>query len=105
MGQDSKIEWCTHTLNPWIGCTKVSDGCKHCYAEAMMDHRYGKVKWGPNGTRNRTTEANWKQAIKWNLLAKEAGERHRSGAGVLTRGCRPWHLRDSDDSAGAARRR
>jgi len=42
MGENSKIEWCDHTFNPWIGCQKVSPGCDHCYAEAMMDHRYKK---------------------------------------------------------------
>ena len=39
MGENSKIEWCDHTFNPWIGCQKVSPGCDHCYAEAMMDLR------------------------------------------------------------------
>lgn len=33
MGSNSKIEWCDHTFNPWMGCTKVSDGCKHCGLE------------------------------------------------------------------------
>ena len=33
--KNSKIEWTDHTWNPWIGCTKVSEGCKHCYAERM----------------------------------------------------------------------
>src|SRR3546814_4993129 len=27
------ISWCDLTLNPWIGCTKVSPACDHCYAE------------------------------------------------------------------------
>lgn len=31
----TKIEWCTETWNPIIGCTKVSPGCDHCYAERM----------------------------------------------------------------------
>lgn len=31
----SSIEWTEHTWNPVIGCTKVSPGCKHCYAEVM----------------------------------------------------------------------
>jgi protein gp37 len=31
----SKIEWTTETWNPIIGCTKVSPGCDHCYAEKM----------------------------------------------------------------------
>lgn len=32
---ESAIEWTEHTWNPVTGCTKVSPGCKHCYAEAM----------------------------------------------------------------------
>ncbi len=39
MGENSKIEWTDHTFNPWMGCTKVSAGCQHCYAEREMDGR------------------------------------------------------------------
>lgn len=35
MATDSKIEWTEMTWNPVTGCTKVSAGCKHCYAERM----------------------------------------------------------------------
>jgi len=38
-----------------------------------MDHRYGKAKWGPNGTRNRTAPANWRKPIQWNKAAETAG--------------------------------
>ena len=31
----SKIEWTEQTWNPVTGCTKISPGCKHCYAERM----------------------------------------------------------------------
>ena len=31
----SNIEWTEQTWNPTVGCTKVSPGCKHCYAETM----------------------------------------------------------------------
>lgn len=47
MAENTKIEWCDATFNPWMGCTKVSPACQHCYAERDMDHRYGKVAWGP----------------------------------------------------------
>ena len=33
----TKIEWTEQTWNPTTGCTKVSPGCKHCYAEAMAE--------------------------------------------------------------------
>ena len=75
--ENSKIEWCDHTFNPWIGCTKVSDGCKHCYAEAMMDKRWGKVQWGPTGTRQRTSAAIWCKPFQWNRQAEQQGRRYR----------------------------
>lgn len=35
MTTNSKIEWTEQTWNPTVGCTKISPGCKHCYAEVM----------------------------------------------------------------------
>ena len=35
MSHNSKIEWTNATWNPVVGCTKVSEGCKNCYAEKM----------------------------------------------------------------------
>lgn len=35
MTKNSKIEWTEQTWNPTVGCTKLSPGCKHCYAEVM----------------------------------------------------------------------
>jgi len=35
MAQSSGIEWTDSTWNPVTGCTKISPGCKHCYAERM----------------------------------------------------------------------
>ena len=47
MATESKIEWTEMTWNPVTGCTKVSQGCKYCYAErlanrlqAMGNYRY-----------------------------------------------------------------
>ena len=74
MGENSKIEWCDHTFNPWMGCTKVSKGCMNCYAERDMDHRWGKVEWGKRGTRIRTGPKNWAKPVKWNKRAKENGK-------------------------------
>jgi len=37
MGFGSKIEWTESTWNPVTGCTKVSSGCRHCYAETMAN--------------------------------------------------------------------
>lgn len=73
MAENSAIEWTDHTFNPWIGCAKVSAGCKHCYAETLMETRYGRVKWGVNGTRVRTSPPNWKKPVRWNRDAEQAG--------------------------------
>lgn len=35
MAATTKIEWTESTWNPLTGCTKISPGCKHCYAERM----------------------------------------------------------------------
>lgn len=74
MGKNSKIEWTDHTFNPWTGCTKVSPGCDHCYAEAWS-RRSGVVEWG-NHARRRTTAANWKEPLKWNAAAKTFMQEH-----------------------------
>ena len=41
MAQNSDIEWTETTWNPVTGCTKVSQGCKHCYAERMAKRLHG----------------------------------------------------------------
>lgn len=69
MGENSAIEWTDHTFNPWVGCTKVGPGCDGCYAEAMMDHRYGRVEWGAGNDRLRTSPANWRKPLAWNKAA------------------------------------
>lgn len=73
MGEFSKIEWCDHTFNPWVGCTKISPGCDHCYAEGWAK-RSGLVKWGE--LRRRTSEANWRQPLKWHAAVPD-GQRAR----------------------------
>lgn len=46
MSASSKIEWTDSTWNPVRGCTKVSPGCKHCYAETFAE-RFRGVKNHP----------------------------------------------------------
>src|SRR5580700_2676899 len=43
MSDQSKIEWTDATWNPVRGCTKVSPGCKHCYAEVFAERFRGVV--------------------------------------------------------------
>ncbi len=66
MGANSKIQWCDHTFNPFMGCTKLSPGCAHCYAE-RDSKRFGNGKlWGPGGERRVTSDGYWKQPLRWN---------------------------------------
>lgn len=41
MAEKSKIEWTDATWNPVRGCTKISPGCKHCYAETFAERFRG----------------------------------------------------------------
>ena len=45
MGDKSKIEWCDATWNPVTGCTKISQGCKNCYAEGVANRFWGDRKF------------------------------------------------------------
>jgi protein gp37 len=41
MSQNTPIEWTDTTWNPVRGCTKVSPGCAHCYAETFAERWRG----------------------------------------------------------------
>lgn len=71
MSENSKIEWCDHTFNPWLGCTKVSPGCDHCYAEQLMDMRMHRARWGAGQPRVRTSATNWREPVKWDARHAE----------------------------------
>lgn len=78
MAENSAIEWTHHTFNPWRGCTKVSAGCANCYAETMSGRNPKTLgTWGPNGTRVVAAESYWREPVKWDRAAHEAGEKHR----------------------------
>ena len=76
MGTETAIEWTDHTWNPWIGCTRVSEGCRNCYAEKLATTRMGR-KWGPGAERRRTSAANWKEPVKWANAARRLGRRDK----------------------------
>lgn len=77
MGADTKIEWTHHTFNPWRGCAKVSPGCANCYAEALAKRTGIHGTWGPNGERVVSSDAYWRQPLRWSRAAAKAGERRR----------------------------
>lgn len=76
MAEETKIAWAHSTFNPWIGCTKISAACDHCYAEAFATQRLGAT-WGPHAERRRTAMSTWKQPYRWNAKAAINGEHHR----------------------------
>jgi len=76
MGQNSKIEWTHHTFNPWWGCVRVSPACKNCYAESWAK-RVGVDVWGKDAERRFFSDKHWRDPIKWNREAEEAGKRRR----------------------------
>ena len=41
MAENSAIEWTDATWNPVTGCTKISPGCDHCYAETFAERFRG----------------------------------------------------------------
>lgn len=78
MAENSKIQWTHHTFNPWRGCTKVSAGCRNCYADVQAKRNPQVLGlWGPNGSRVVASDAQWREPLKWNKAAEASGERHR----------------------------
>lgn len=54
--KNTKIAWCDHTTNLWIGCYKVHTGCRNCYAEELASRftgQWGDV-WGKDKSRYMT---------------------------------------------------
>lgn len=73
MAENTKIQWCDHTFNPFRGCVKVATGCVNCYAEAQSK-RNPKVLgiWGSEAsgaTRVVAAEEQWRQVKRWNDAA------------------------------------
>lgn len=60
MAETTAIEWTDATWNPWIGCQKVSQGCKHCYM-FRDQQRYGN---DPTQVRQ-TSPATFRSPLKW----------------------------------------
>ena len=65
MTTNSKIEWTTHTWNPWQGCIKVSPGCKNCYMYRDQE-RYGR---DPRDI-HRSAPATFNAPLKWTEPAR-----------------------------------
>jgi protein gp37 len=61
-------------------CQRISPACEHCYAETLVTNRMGyngrrlPILWGPRGERKVTSDANWRNPVKWNAEAAKTGE-------------------------------
>jgi protein gp37 len=68
MGSVSRIEWTERTWNPVTGCKKISQGCKHCYAErmAMRLRLMGSERY----------RAAFEPTLHWDLVDAPRGWRH-----------------------------
>ncbi len=67
----TKIEWTERTWNPVTGCSKVSEGCRHCYAEMMTRrlHSMGNHKYRNNFTPTEHPE-DLQEPFKWKKPSK-----------------------------------
>jgi protein gp37 len=76
VGQNTSIAWTDHTFNPWTMCTPIGPGCDNCYASAWAK-RTGRGEYRQGVPRVRTTDANWREPLKWDKKAASAGVRRR----------------------------
>jgi len=81
MANNTKIEWTEHTANLWWGCTKVHEGCDHCYAHALA-RRWGNDVWGNEKPRKKIISV-WTDLLKYQKAAKNAGEIHKVFVGSM----------------------
>lgn len=73
MGNNTAIQWCDATFNPWTGCTKISPACDNCYARNLVEGRLQRSF----DDRIRTAESTWKQPRTWNRKAERDGVRRK----------------------------
>lgn len=64
------ISWTDYTFNPWVGCTKISAGCAHCYAETFAKNKMGLSVWGTEAPRH-VTKTPWLEILKQNKLERQ----------------------------------
>lgn len=75
MAETTKISWAHSTHNFWVGCTKISPACDHCYAADWAKRTGQSGLW--SGELRRTTPQNWRKPLSWNAKAAKSGETHR----------------------------
>lgn len=82
MAESTEISWTDSTFNPWWGCTKVSPGCDHCYAEAL-DRRTGGAHWDGDAVPRTMSANNWDNPQRWQRQALKKGTRRKVFCGSM----------------------
>lgn len=94
MSEGTKIQWADDTHNFWRGCTKISPGCAHCYAEVNVGVKMAGIEWGKGKARKRKRDVA-ADPIRWNKkpwvcnccgesFTAAAGLEHRHGTVIPT---------------------
>ena len=95
MGVDTAISWTDHTFNPWWGCTNVSPGCDHCYAETFAK-RTGHDVWGKTAGRRFFGDKHWAEPLKWEgrVFCASMADVFEADQRLTQERWRLWHLID-----------
>jgi len=88
--KNTKIEWCNHTWNPWIGCQKVSTGCKYCYM-FRDQRRYGNE---PDIVR-KTSPKTFTSPAWWYVAHKKTNSKDRPR--IFTCSWSDFFIEEADD--------
>lgn len=79
MGEQTAISWTDKTWNPWMGCQKVSQGCKHCYMYTEQ------ARYGNDPSIVRRSKTRFRDPLKW-----------KDPAMVFTCSWSDWFIEDAD---------
>lgn len=66
----TKIEWADRVWNPVTGCTKVSEGCRHCYAERMSKRLAGRAGYPKDGFKVTLHPGKLDEPLRWKKPAR-----------------------------------
>lgn len=78
MADASNIAWTDSTANFWMGCFKVSPGCKFCYADTLTTNRMGLKVFGPVATTQRQpVKSIWSNLKRWEQESARARIRRK----------------------------
>lgn len=83
MAQNSKIEWCDHTVNLWWGCSKVHIGRTNCYAQYLCDVRYKNDLWNEKNRFRLRIKSAFTDLDKYQKKAKKENKRIKIFVGSM----------------------